>query len=1850
MENQGTWNLSDEVTLENQAAYVSDMRLTQPLHPFLQVPTSLTRWPTPGLRRASVNCFGFGGTNAHVILDDAWTYMDQRALRGNCRATVPPFAAANAATTWKEKTFASNQLFTISSHEKDGIARITEGHHPYITKNEVTTDILPDYAFTLSRRSALEYRTFVVAETPQELATKFSNHHELPIHRFVADDTTPARLALVFCGQGPQWHAMGRELMEYDVYRNSIVSAARYLNQIVGSDFDLLQEMNHQDPALSHIHEAKFSQPAITALQVALVDLLMAADIVPDAVVGHSSGEIAAAYAAGFITREAAWLIAFQRGQHATRLCRLFPGLKGRMMAVGLSVADAQHYIGKLTRGTVVVACENSPVSVTLSGDEEQILRLAKYMSFDGVFHRLLEIKTAYHSNHMCQVEAAYRQSIKDVVSMSTTSGPLMFSSVTGQVIQGSALSASYWAQNLTSPVLFDTAFTAMYNAIKPKLVIEVSPAKVLNRPIQEIMNALYPKKNKVLPCVPMLKRDSNASVTTLEAFGELWARGVPFNLQWSLKSKEGHLPQLLVDLPPYPFNHSKTYWFESHLGTDLRFRKHGREDLIGAPLPESTPQEPHWRGFFRIEENPWLVDHQVQKAIIYPASGLITMALEAARQCAKSTLLVETFQISDFRIAKPVLIPAGDHGLEHTINAKILRSSSPDATQGSTVYSFTIFTRTENGQWQENADGKFTIFYQGKNTKKPGELPVLGGDYKTMYNKVQAECNQVVNPRHLYERLDGIGLNYGPLFQNIAALSKCNHACTSVVRIPDTESKMPAQYEFDHLIHPATLDTMFQTVFSISDTTMVPSYIGQISFSPDMLKGAGAEFHGFATATMKGYRAAQADIIMSDEAFSKPMVVVKGMEFVKISSDASGFLPNNRHLCSEMIWQEQCPVPTSIDDSTVFNKGAPIVLLLPDGDLSDLTTSLVEHLTYPNVECVRLSQLSEECMKKPCISLVESEQAVLFKMSEVTFEQIKRLLMTTPGLLWVTKGGQKSAHDPTMAPFVGLARSVRSEDSSKRIAILDLDSASYQHDLITCASAILHVFDSSCLQSDIDQAVEVEYSLEANMLYTARLSPLHALNNVIEKGEDEAIQIEQRTLNDLDDCVELKIGTVGDIGSTYFMEDQNNNRPLGPNEVRVLVDCTNLFQIDFETIMGKNTETNLGADIIGRVTGVGDAVTDLTEGNFVVGLARGTLRMSTNVDRGMVQLLQDRSKLWGLSPTTMVTAYYALNNIGCISKGDMVFINHAAGPYGDAALTMAATLGATVFAGVLNEEDRDFIHKEYKIPLEHIIYTNNDRFPEEIMRLTGGMGVDFLFSSTTDHVESSAQCVATHGHLFLLMDTNGSASKLTVIPTNSNISVHKFDLYALAHKRPKVVTKAWNEVYGLHLSGMLGCCPQDLVREERVEHMEQLWRSMANTPGRYLNTLTFTDESIVRVGENPLHPAELDPNATYVLVGGLGGLGKSVAALLVKRGACHLLFVSRSGIKSAEDAEFIQSLFNQGVQAIVLAVDICDEQELRKAIVAANMPPIKGAVQCAAVIADAVFETMSYDEWATATRPKMIGSWNLHNVLPQEMDFFVLLSSASGVIGNRGQGNYAAGNCFQDALARYRSAMGFQNSVSIDLGPVLGAGMLENDDNTLAILKASGFFMVEVDNFLFLVDRAISGKNGSGPFTVPAQVITGVGTGGLILQNEVPDPFWAETRMFDILNRIDVPQVPSNDGSSNGSRSSTPTSFTTTSSSASAGRSLSHALKQADSLDEASEAILCGCVAYLSSTLSTNANNLDTNKSLTAYGVDSLVTSSFRNWIFKNAGVKITDMEMIGAASIAELAQHIAEKGSWGQ
>lgn len=346
-----------------------------------------------------------------------------------------------------------------------------------------------------------------------------------------------------------------------------------------------------------------------------------------------------------------------------------------------------------------------------------------------------------------------------------------------------------------------------------------------------------------------------------------------------------------------------------------------------------------------------------------------------------------------------------------------------------------------------------------------------------------------------------------------------------------------------------------------------------------------------------------------------------------------------------------------------------------------------------------------------------------------------------------------------------------------------------------------------------------------------------------------------------------------------------------------------------------------------------------------------------------------------------------------------------------------------------------------------------------------------------------------------------------------------------------------------------------------------------------------------------------------------------------------HLAYVSRSAASSEQARTFVDDLQARGIDARAYSVDICDEAALMQVIkgVTAEMPPVKGVFQCAAVIKDAVFDNMTYADWNAAIRPKTVGSWNLvHAVQAAGHDpTFVFLASSAGVIGNRGQANYAAGNCFEDALARYCRLRG-RHAVSIDLGPVLGAGMLAEDAEMLNMLRASGFYGIRHGDFLKVVTHALTGETTPGTPT-PAQVVLGVGTGGIIRQNQPADPYWSRTALYKYMNLVDMPPP---DLAASGTA---------------AGMDAKTTLACCADVAAAAGIVQAGLMGMLSKAMNMLPEELDANKPPNAYGVDSLVAVGVRNFVISSFGVQVSVFEVLSDATIAELAKTIAEKGGYG-
>ena len=596
-------------------------------------PTSPTPWPVDGdgipTRRASVSSFGYGGTNAHVVLDDAASYLAAHGLRGKhntvteAMPALPQTVVTNGEANGGNSHSSQNRLFVWSAADEDGIQRLSMAYREYL--NTQITNLgdgdcqkrLDTVAYTLgAKRSILPWKSYLVAASLSQL------HEQLqttglpkPVRSSAAAAASGPGLAFVFTGQGAQWHAMGRELLVYPIFKQSIQQADAYITSQLGCEWSVAEELLSRDENNTNVNRPAYAQCLCTVLQVALVDLLRSWNIHASALVGHSSGEIAAAYCAGGLSRESAWRTAYFRGALAAELeAQLqYTSQPGAMMAVGVSEEALAPYLEQL-EGAVTVGCVNGPGNVTVTGSAKGVAALQVELETHKIFCRRLNVTLPYHSWRMEAIAERYTHALKGICAHPDPGKARpMYSSVTGVAVELGRLSEpGYWVSNLVSTVRFSEAVSSLVAQTGIVHFVEVGPAAALKRPVQETINARKGHGKTVYYSV--LQRSQSASKTALEMAGQIFCNGYLVDLTAVNTSPIGaEEMSMAVDLPSYPFNHSKRYWDESRISKNLRFRKHPRHELLGTPVPDWNQLEPRWRNFLRVSESSWVVEHEVR-------------------------------------------------------------------------------------------------------------------------------------------------------------------------------------------------------------------------------------------------------------------------------------------------------------------------------------------------------------------------------------------------------------------------------------------------------------------------------------------------------------------------------------------------------------------------------------------------------------------------------------------------------------------------------------------------------------------------------------------------------------------------------------------------------------------------------------------------------------------------------------------------------------------------------------------------------------------------------------------------------------------------------------------------------------------------------------------------------------------------------------------------------------------------------------------------------------------------------------------------------------------------------------
>ncbi|KAK7757632.1 Type I Iterative PKS [Diatrype stigma] len=1853
-----------------------------------------TRWPLKGLRRASINCFGFGGTNAHAILDDAPNYLAERRLEARHNTTIleddPLFEDIRRilerrkyADPPKDET----QLFVVSANDKLTLERSLRNLAEYVQNHGSSHNFMKNLAYTLGcRRTKLQWRASVVASSPEDLVQKLSRVGPASLIR-TSEEKQP-KVALVFGGQGAQWFAMARELLDWTKFYERMIEAQDYLFGL-----NIVKELR-KDEASSRINEPQFAQPATTVIQICLIEWLWDFEIDVVAVCGHSSGEIAAAYARGALEREAALELACNRGRCVAALQEprdegndeedQTRPLVGRMLAVGMSAEQAQPYVDAVGWGKVTIACINSPVSVTLSGDEDAVLSIHETLDKAGVFNRLLAVTTAYHSRHMYQCAEEYFDSIREIPQWPTGSSPVMYSSVTGNTIDAIDLQTGrYWVRNMVSPVLFSEAMTNMVTtsdaSIKPDIILELGPHSSLQSPIKQILDAQEKLRQKPV-YFSMLSRHKAADVTALEVLGELWSRGCNIDLKNTIERVHDRrlLPKLLVNLPKYPWNHEKTHWHESHLSKANRFQKHGRYDLIGRPTADSIPSQPRWRGFLRLSENPWIRHHQVQKTIIYPAAGMIAMVLEGADQMADEFVAIE---IKQFRIQKAMIIPPTAHGLEFAVNMTkhtgqhgMPSIQHPiEASENTAVtYQFYIYSKPLDAPWQEHGDGLVVIHQEPTQT-------ITAIKDKCLYSEECSEamdfCDEVVIPRQLYETLDVIGMNYGAMFQNITSLRKRDSECIGTVRVPDTKSIMPSNFEYPHIIHPATLDAVFHTAFAIGSEPMVPSYIGSIYVTDDIwhLSNQGGELMVRTRAERLGSRDASAHFTVSETLQHadgdpiEPMIIIEDMTFTALTTSSDdvegGFLPNHRSLCSEIKWEEHdesalSPEELASEDeeSPLEFPDTPVLILVPETMSTGLQNVLSVISKYLNGTPRTLTSISnDDELPRMCLSFLDADgdgQSVLWDLSEQEFTSLRAVVLKTSGLFWITRNSQMVVDNPRGGLFQALARTIHSEYPEKKFVTFDIswDISSANMDAGYISSRILLLLHQSLFATtSTDVPQEVEYAERDGPVMIPRLVPVEFLNTLIERGTAMVEQPQMKPLDRVrDKHLKLKAREIGNPDSFFWEDDTASyDPPVGPYEVRVRVLSAALSILDMDVMKGRKSDGAIGTDVFGVVEELGVSVTDLAIGDYVLGVARGSFDTKIVCHRKLLYKCPAGkvNPFHVFFPTPFAVAQYSFGLR--LNAGEIIVIHAGASAFGQAAIQLAESIGAHIFVTVKSQHERTILRGIYELPDERILDASTDSWVSQLLSITRGKGADVVYDPIIEDGDLEVRGVAPGGRIIRFARHINYRARFKA--ADASISFDGLNLVDLI-RNPDWIGAAFDAVADRFFTGSPDAKPAEPspLKLFDFSQLPLAVKTFANDP---CGLVYLQRDYMIPVPILSRRPAgaSLHSDSTYVIAGGLGGLGIEIAKLLTSHGVKHIAFLARSGARTEIAKASITFLQKRSVEVAVYTVDICEEDQMASAVQqmkAQGKPPVRGVFQCAAALHDAVFENMTYANWRTAVRPKTIGSWNLKKFFydaparTEKPDFFIFLSSSAGVIGSRGQANYAVGNAFQDALAKHLnskidSATDIHTrAVSLDLGPVLGAGMLAEDPRTLDILKASGFFGIRLQDVLKLVERAIADED------TPAQVVIGVGTGGLILQNKPADPYWTRTALFSRLNLVDMPA----------SSTTTTDGDTAVDSTTGQKQSVAQMLKAAADPEEATAVVSTGLRTMLSKSMNVGVDDVDENRSPGAYGVDSLVAVGVRNWVYRECGgVDVSVFDVLSDQSILELSGLIVQKGGFG-
>ncbi|KAF4434567.1 polyketide synthase [Fusarium acutatum] len=1702
----------------------------------LVIPEEPTSWPAGRDERISIDSFGVGGSNAHAIVESVKSFM----------ASHQQFIAKPVTEPNSEDE--GPRLLLFSAKTTSSLKAMTASYQALFDSGDVSTYL------TLHTRLQPEENTSATGLLPS-LPKKISK---------LAPPRSPETIHLP---QAPSSCVFSGTINALQEHLGTLGSAS--------PSWSLAEEI--LKPArTSRIYEAEFSQPLCTALQIALIDTFASVGVKPDAVVGHSSGEIAAAYAAGALTAREAIIIAFFRGSTTAEQ----KNLQGGMAAVGLGWADAEKHL----EPGVVIACDNSPTNVTISGDIEPLQAVVADEVKEvhpGIPATTLKVDKAYHSHHMLGAGGIYHAALVDSGVVGKAPQIPFFSSVTGECLSGTEkanqLGPKYLQTNLERPVLFRSVVSSIIASSEPnhhQVFLELGPHSALAGPLRQILTDKASKASYV----PSLARKQDSVENFLQAIGKLYTLNMDINLKSLFPTGS-----CVAGLPCYPWNHQNRLFFESRLAKEWREREFPDHNLLGirshvhtalvieedgateivttlrrVKLTEEQDSEwwefsvsshnghvwiKHCWGQVRGEQNPFPEKEVVSKSDevlprevnaskwyeIVSEEGLTYgptfNTMESIRTSTKpphqaSTtiqngenrwddaseyhmhpIVLDTFyqlvsctSTLGIRRAYRRLVASSIEFMtmarcnDERVSIEVSSELGQDLVGSGTVFSGSkpvmrvINSHSsffEEGDLGDSAKVPITArceWVPDIDFKSLGDLVKCPEDTEDSFSNLTelsriliAQAHRLassvdVQVPHLIKYKNWLDKVMDP---NLAASNDADLANMSQSLSEKIQDKgtSPARLAAEAMIttHDKLRDLLSQQEAEVAelDSLSPLEMVAQPNIS-DFLLSLGNKkptlrvldlcsgsiettskaievltrndgtrlFSKYTIATpLLGMPEASSEHLkkqvpdiefttldlsqsLADQRFDDPQIdLIIASGAVSSARNAEKSLESLRNLLSpagRLLLQEPRPDSLWVKRESKNTPKNRITLLCHGEGPSELAREL-EAQGYAVDRCFldQTPPLGQDIM-----AVLDEQGPFIESINADGFAQLKKFINNVQnpnGLLWVTRQSSVECQDPRFAHTIGFTRTLRNETSTD-IAVCEVDNITSPENLTTLVRVLAQFKTRS---QDGVLGPDLEYVISKGEVLVNRIFPAALDKDLEDKmSESEAY---------------ITMTQPGRMESLVWASQPATDPRDNEIEVEVYASGLNFrYVLVAMGVIPPPKSLKFGYEAAGVVRRVGSNVTKLRPGDRTVFVGEDTFSTVVRVPELLAQKLPDDISFVEAStiPAVFLTAVYGLIDLGRLTRGQSVLIHSGCGGVGLAAIQVARMLGPDIYTTVGGDAKVEYLNKTFDIPRSHIFSSRDASFATDLLRETGGKGVDVALNSLSGELlHATWKCVAKWGTMVEIgkrdLLENAQLDMSTFLQNHNYCCL---DVDQMRAERPEVINRL--------LSFIMNCFSNRILKPIRVDQVFpgsavlDAFRHMQQ--GKHMGKIVL--EIRDAAGKPLTGPVQatrklnlqLDRSASYLLVGDFESMGCSV--------------------------QFIRG-------------DATNADDVTRAIGEVSSP-LRGIIQMSMVLRDRMFEDMTFQEWETTTRPKVQGTWNLHNASLAAkclLDFFLLFSSLSGILGQVGQANYASANTFLNAFARYRAGMGLP-CTSLDLGAMEGIGYLDENQDFLRKMKGTGW------------------------------------------------------------------------------------------------------------------------------------------------------------------------------------------------